>query len=204
LICQFFLRHILAGASTGEAALRARLDFIQLLSVADPTDLKTIAQFNLMGDPSLHPVDLPPPHDATVAGAPAKAKTKSKAASSSQALRAATRPMRRRHLAAVAEAVGSLVAPVDTRKRTVPPGGTRAFLERTLRRERARKLEVSAYKVRHPRLPGPAAELAPLVHRVDVAVGELPRHKSAPFRRFVVIVARQAGAQMIVRRSYSR
>jgi hypothetical protein len=202
LICQFFIRHILAGASTGEAALRARLDFIQLLSVADPTDLKTIAQFNLMGDPSLHPLDLPPPHDATVAGAPAK--TKSKAASSSQALRAVTRPMRRRHLAAVAEAVGSLVAPVDTRKRTVLPAGARAFLERTLRREGARKLEVSAYTVRHPRLPGPAEEMAPVVHRVDVAVGELPRHKSAPFRRFVVIVARQAGAQMIVRRSYSR
>src|SRR6185295_6134667 len=56
LICQFFLKHVLSGASTGEAALRARLDFIQLLSLAEPIDLKTLAQFNLMGDPSLHPV----------------------------------------------------------------------------------------------------------------------------------------------------
>jgi hypothetical protein len=56
LICQLFLQKILAGASSGRALLQARQDFIltQLMSTA--TNLKTIAQFILLGDPSLHPV----------------------------------------------------------------------------------------------------------------------------------------------------
>jgi hypothetical protein len=39
--------------------------------------------------------------------------------------------------------------------------------------------------------------------RVDVAVGELPQ-RNAPFRRLLVVVARQVGAALIVRHLYSR
>jgi hypothetical protein len=56
LICQYFLDEILSGASLGRAALEARQRFIRSSTVLDPTDLKTLAQFNLMGDPSIHPV----------------------------------------------------------------------------------------------------------------------------------------------------
>jgi hypothetical protein len=54
LICQFFIQRVLAGASTGRAALEARLKFVLHASHLDPTDLKTLAQFNLMGDPAIH------------------------------------------------------------------------------------------------------------------------------------------------------
>lgn len=60
LICRFFIKNILAGASTGRAALMARQQFIQQLNTLDPADVKTLGQFNLLGDPSVHPVEAPP------------------------------------------------------------------------------------------------------------------------------------------------
>ena len=56
VICQLFLSEVLAGASLGRAALTARQRFVQGQSFLDPTDLKTLAQFDLLGDPSLHPI----------------------------------------------------------------------------------------------------------------------------------------------------
>jgi len=56
LICQYFLQGVLAGASLGRAALEARQRFVQTASPADPSDIKTLAQYNLYGDPSITPV----------------------------------------------------------------------------------------------------------------------------------------------------
>lgn len=56
LICQYFLLNVLEGASLGRAALAARQQFVQGTAQMDPVDLKTLAQFCLLGDPSLHPV----------------------------------------------------------------------------------------------------------------------------------------------------
>ena len=56
LICQYFLLSILGGASTGRAALTARQQFVAHAAQMDPIDLKTLAQFCLYGDPSIHPV----------------------------------------------------------------------------------------------------------------------------------------------------
>ncbi len=57
LICQFFLQTILQGASLGRAALEARQKFVHRASMSDPSNVKTIAQFNLYGDPSLTPIN---------------------------------------------------------------------------------------------------------------------------------------------------
>jgi hypothetical protein len=56
LICQYFLQRVLAGASLGRATLEARQAFVRNTNVLDPVDLKTLAQFSLMGDPAIHPV----------------------------------------------------------------------------------------------------------------------------------------------------
>jgi hypothetical protein len=66
VICQLFLGEVLAGASLGRAALTARQRFVQGQSFLDPTDLKTLGQFDLLGDPSVHPIappvqPVPPP-----------------------------------------------------------------------------------------------------------------------------------------------
>ena len=55
IITQYFLRAMLDGASLGRAALLARQRFIHQTAELDPIDLKTLGQFNLLGDPSIHP-----------------------------------------------------------------------------------------------------------------------------------------------------
>lgn len=56
LVCQYFFQHLLEGASTGRAMLQARQDYLRTQAPFDPIDLKTVAQFHLLGDPSIHPV----------------------------------------------------------------------------------------------------------------------------------------------------
>jgi len=56
LICQHFLLNLLEGASIGRAALMARQQFVADTGQMDPFDLKTLAQFCLLGDPGVHPV----------------------------------------------------------------------------------------------------------------------------------------------------
>ena len=56
LICGHFLRRVLEGASVGRAALEARQEYIRLGGYMEMVDLKTVAQFILLGDPSIHPV----------------------------------------------------------------------------------------------------------------------------------------------------
>jgi hypothetical protein len=57
LITQYFLINVLGGASTGRALLEARQQFLSKSGPnLDPVDLKTIAQFYLLGDASVAPV----------------------------------------------------------------------------------------------------------------------------------------------------
>jgi len=58
LITQFFIKNILKGASTGRAFLEARQRFLTEVGPdLDPVELKTIAQFYLLGDPSVQPAE---------------------------------------------------------------------------------------------------------------------------------------------------
>ncbi len=193
-----------AGASTGEAALKARLQFIQLLSIADPTDLKTLAQFSLMGDPSLHPVAAPPHTGDAMIAEPKSARggTEAPLADDSLRVRAASRALRRRHLAALGGVVASAVAVADPRSRRATAKAPRTLLEAELAQAGARCVDVSSFTVRAPRGSNTEAKSAP-ADRVDVAVGELPRG-DAPFPRFYVVVARATAGGTVVRRLFSR
>ncbi|TND03496.1 MAG: hypothetical protein FD123_3917 [Bacteroidetes bacterium] len=58
LITQYFVINVLKGYSTGRAFLEARQKFINVSGPRiDAVELKTIMQFLLLGDPSLHLVD---------------------------------------------------------------------------------------------------------------------------------------------------
>jgi len=59
LVCRYALEGILAGASSGRALLDARQRFVRETGTMTPIDLKTLAQFDLLGDPSLVAVRLP-------------------------------------------------------------------------------------------------------------------------------------------------
>jgi len=57
-ITQYFLIALQKGASTGRAFLEAQQRFVEKGDVKmDPTDLKTVIQFLLLGDPSLTPIE---------------------------------------------------------------------------------------------------------------------------------------------------
>ncbi len=68
-ICQFFFNAVLAGASTGRAMLQARHEFVFRSAPLGPIDFKTLGQFILLRDPSIHPVEVEP----SVAGVAPKA-----------------------------------------------------------------------------------------------------------------------------------
>lgn len=54
LITQYFIKNIIGGASTGRALLQARQQFLSESGPhLDPYELKTVAQFHLLGDPSV-------------------------------------------------------------------------------------------------------------------------------------------------------
>jgi hypothetical protein len=55
LLTQYFLIDAIAGASLGRAFLQARQKFVLREKMEDPVNLKTLAQFILLADPSLQP-----------------------------------------------------------------------------------------------------------------------------------------------------
>lgn len=59
LLVQFFWINLLKGQSLGRSFLQARQEFVQRERMSDPANLKTIGQFILLGDASVHPCSLP-------------------------------------------------------------------------------------------------------------------------------------------------
>ena len=86
LLCRFFLDSVLKGATLGRALLEARLRFVREASPLNPMELKTLAQFLLLGDPSLRAVA---PVETRARGAKAKARAAAKAMTAHAAHRAA-------------------------------------------------------------------------------------------------------------------
>lgn len=62
-LCAYFLEGVRKGASAGRAFLEARQRYIEDQEPLDPVDLKTLSQFMLVGDPSVHPVSSSPRRD---------------------------------------------------------------------------------------------------------------------------------------------
>jgi hypothetical protein len=112
LVCRYAVEGIMAGASSGRALLDARQRFIRETGSMTPVDLKTLAQFDLLGDPSLVAVRLP-------GAAPAP-----KAVGGDQAVGGKARPsgmtlsQRRKVLAATGRALGASVPRAGRRKRS--------------------------------------------------------------------------------------
>ena len=65
-ICQYFLTSVLAGASIGRAALVARQTYVKNSPAMSPTDLKTLAQFILLGDASVQCVQTKAPAEESM------------------------------------------------------------------------------------------------------------------------------------------
>jgi hypothetical protein len=202
LICQYFLERVLRGASLGRAALEARQRFVQSAGVLEPQDLKTLAQFSLMGDPSVQPVERAP-----------------HALQSSRAYRealdgpqekAGSRAQRRAWLVRYGSAIGDATGGTRRERRRTASPRLRSVMERALREVGARPRDHSSHRVVDPEERRIGAELGrrrkpTLVH---VAIGSTGRRRHVAGRnvaQLVAVVATVENGRVIgMRRLHSR
>ena len=161
LICRYFLENVLGGASVGRAFLQARQRFVRDRPVLRPTDLKTLAQFVLYGDPSIHPVVRLGPEREPVAPAPDPEGDAAKSARVATRLLRAGRSARRRNLEAAAWALDrttALASPTPSYDDALLPKGAADAQAAT------RVAEVAATAG----VPVPTGEAERMVFRVEV------------------------------------
>jgi hypothetical protein len=134
LICRYFIQSVLEGASIGRAALQARQKFAGHPCALDPSDLKTLAQFNLYGDPALTPVQFEPI-------------TRPLSRTGSIANRR-DRHARRRALTLAGNTLHETVPRLRRTKGRVPPAVLRTLREHS-RRPDLKSDDVQSFKVKH-------------------------------------------------------
>ena len=163
LLCQYFLQRVLGGASLGRAALEARQQFAQGTASLDPVDLKTLAQMNLLGDPSIHPVVKSTPH-VVVSAKVMRGMTQDTANAG------AARADRRRQLftRGLSIAQTQSVAHFDVK---VKPGA--AVVKRL--QQLASELKLSEAEILSYRITRPALPKAPMMKRAFGVTAMLPR-----------------------------
>jgi len=145
LICRFFINRILEGASLGRAALLARQDFVDANPTLDPVDLKTVAQFVLLGDPSIHPVE---PYHPEVGLAPDV-----KGLSRRSVDMVADRASRRRHLARRGLMIGQSTRYTRRAARVKPSPALKGQLDELVKKARISEPTVTTYRVGGAALP---------------------------------------------------
>jgi len=160
LICQYFLQHLRSGSSAGRACLEARVQYIKRAHTLSPTDLKTLAQFSLMGDPAVTPV-VSPVTPAHVMAVGKRAKAPQAARSS---MGQAGRFLRRETLRAAAKAARQTVYVASLRKGEDSPRAKALGVEAKLRAA-ARELGIEdgvmmSFPVDGPALPKSAMKYA--------------------------------------------
>lgn len=193
VITQIFLMEVLQGASLGQAALLARQKFVQQTGELDPVDLKTLGQFSLLGDPSIHPVlresstEVPRGIQVEDAKRQERRERRAKMRAEGQYLQA-TKPTAGRKARStrkspsVQEALGNIAKLAGMRG----------------------KGEFTAYAVRHPRSAtrslgkGAAAPAS----RYFVAVYAPRQKKSSPVPSAVAAVAKEVGSHIVGYRIY--
>ena len=120
VVCKLFIEEVLKGRSTGDAVLTARLRYAKLLKPIDAFDLKTLGQFILLGDPSIHPVRKSKPKAKAKARARSfGAAPKAKIAAGQFDRSAEARSERRRRSREEAEVIEA-TAPVANREESTP------------------------------------------------------------------------------------
>jgi hypothetical protein len=194
LLCQFFLKRVLAGASLGRAALEARQEFAQSSPHISPIDLKTLAQFNLLGDPAITPVAVPTPRTALLVSG-------KKAIAGAGDGHQADRADRRRMLMARGMWLASYRPVATTRRRAKAKPAIAKQLETLARRANMKDVSLLSFAVRTP--PGEKqlltkamAAKAPATEMFHVAIGAA-RVKDAPVPMLKALVASERDARIV-------
>lgn len=203
LICQSFLKHVLTGVSTGEASLKARLDYIRGLFFADPTDLKTIAQFNLIGDPSLFPVSTIRPKGVFIKSSSLNSPGETE---SLDERHTADWQAQRRRLVEIGQVIGRITPSIILSSKKQTESYVRSVLESELERQKAKVVEVSSYDVQDSKpfvSKSKAFTKTNSLSKVHIAIGELSEVE-APFKRLLVIVAKQQDNHLVIKYVHSK
>lgn len=189
IICQLFIEQLLRGASLGRALIEARLAYVRQQSVVDPYDEKTLAQFVLLGDPSLHPF-----------AAPAAPSAPSKKSAAAKETEHAARLQRRVRLMKTGERLGRESAYTVPGIRSTE-AGARAK-KRALKRVKGRFPHLRLFEVREPaaggRSFGKTLDAMPKATRVFVATRQLPASASpAKSRRLEGLLVYEVDGNMV-------
>jgi len=195
LICQYVIEAIVKGASLGRATLEARQRFVAQFSHVDPSDLKTVGQFLLLGDPSLQPITATPHAFSRTPAVKRALRTGS--------YQPEARTFRRERLA---RAGGNLSR---TMGRAVPttarvPKRVQRFLTQAARESGIRTLTFSSFRVSYPARPAAAGVTSPHARR-RIFVVQGGRASGKPGSAVTaIIVTVGAGRIVHVRRVHSR
>ncbi|MEO6597118.1 MAG: hypothetical protein ABIP94_20430 [Planctomycetota bacterium] len=192
LLCQFFLLNVLGGASVGRAALMARQQYVERVAQMDPIDLKTLAQFCVYGDPSVHPVKLSDPPGVPKSTDPAIA----------QRMFRSERRQKLREKGEFLQMSKPTASRTTTAGRVSPK--TRQSLAAIAREARlSSKVQFHRFAVSGaPKAKGSIAKLATQPMRYHMAIGR-PRADRSPFS-LVCIMAKEANGKVMGYRVYQR
>ena len=199
LICQYFIDEVLDGASLGEATLKARHRFAQAYTHVDPTDLKTVVQFHLFGDPSIHPV-------GAVPHALARTKAFKQAFREGQNTRGTRRLRRERAARTGTNLRNSLGTP--KRSEETLPGEVKTVLESLARESGIKRFGAQHFAVNYPgeAMVETMKRFAPVREgrALYMLSGSQPLPKEAPGRVVVITGTVQNGKLIHMRRLHSR
>jgi hypothetical protein len=199
LICQYFLEEVLNGASLGDATLRARHRFAQTYTHLDPVDLKTLIQFHLLADPSIHAVSY-------VSHALARGKTFQRAFKDRQNIRG-TRLLRREKTTRTGTNLQRTLGASRRVGEPVPPG-VAEVLRAAARESGVQDFGTQAFRVAFPRegMKGAMSRFAQM--RKERALYLLTGNRNlpvgAPGRVVALVVTVQDGEMIHMRRLHSR
>ena len=188
LVCQFFVLQVLGGASLGRAALEARQQFIAAEPQMDPADVKTLAQFILLGDPSIHPVSVPKPSVAV-----------SKAAAGD----AVDRSGRRQQL----NAKGAFLAKSQPVASSSPKAKRSSSLSNVLykiaKKANMKDCSIRSFAIKRTRKPKSALAKAITPSAFHVVLGSTPA-KNPRIPQVVAVVAKEVAGKIVSYRELQR
>jgi hypothetical protein len=199
LICQYFIDEALDGASLGEATLKARHRFAQAYTHVDPTDLKTMVQFHLFGDPSIHSVGAVP-H--------ALSRTKSfKQAFRQRQNARETRKLRRERAARTGTNLRNSLGTPNWSDEALP-SEVGAVLQSVARESGIKNVAAQSFTVKYPgrAMVETMKRFAPVREgrAICMVSGSRPLPKEAPGRVVVIVGTVQNGQLIHMRRLHSR
>jgi hypothetical protein len=202
LLCRYFLQRVLAGASLGRAALEARQEFAQAGPDLDPIDVKTLAQFSLLGDPSIHPIAAPTPQTIITKGTLLRA-------SAAKAMPAMAAPIARAERRRQLLTKGLLISNTQpvARRATRPPvrGNLLTMLRRLASKANIKKPTMLSFRISSAREPIAGAQMKkaftaagaklPEPSAYHVAIGK--QASKAPVVQITAVVAKEFDGKIV-------